>query len=72
MYLEEDEVSVIVQINGKVRDILLIQKDIISNKEVIEKMAKESKKAQKFLAGKSVKRIVYIPGKVISLLVEDN
>lgn len=68
-YLEEDEVSIIVQINGKVRDVLLIQKDIISNKEVIEKITKESKKVQKFLEGKSVKRIVYIEGKAISLEV---
>ena len=68
-YLEEEQISVVVQINGKVRDVLLIQKDIISNKEAVEKMAIESIKAQKFLTGKSVKKIVYIPGKIISLVV---
>ncbi|MCR4305796.1 MAG: class I tRNA ligase family protein, partial [Candidatus Daviesbacteria bacterium] len=68
-YLEEEEYSIAVQVNGKVRDILLTQKDIISSKEVVEKMALESQKAQKFLAGKSVKKVVYIPGKVISFVV---
>lgn len=68
-YLEEEEVSVVVQINGKVRDVLLIQKDILNHKEVVEKMAKESLKVKKFLEGKSVEKSVYIPGKIISLVV---
>lgn len=68
-YLEEEEISVAVQVNRKVRDILVIGKDIVNNKEVVEKMARESEKVQKFLEGKSVKKIVYIPGKIISLVV---
>jgi leucyl-tRNA synthetase len=71
-FLEEEEFSIAVQINGKVRDVLLTQKDIISNKEVVEKMALESQKVQKFLAGKSVKKIVYIPGKIISFVVSES
>ena len=71
-FLEEDEVSVAVQVNGKVRDILLIQKDMISNKEVVEKMAKESQKAAKFLEGKSVKKVVYVPGKIISFVLSSS
>ncbi len=70
-YLEEEEVSVVVQINGKVRDILLIHKDIVNNKESVEKMAKESFKAKKFLEGKSVEKSVYIQGKIISLVVSN-
>ncbi len=68
-YLEEQEVKVVVQINGKVRDILLIQKDIVSNKDVVEKMAFQSPKAAKFLEGKSVKKVVYISHKIISFVV---
>lgn len=68
-YLVEEEVKVVVQINGKVRDLLLIQKDIINNKEVIEKMVFQSERAKKFIEGKSVKKTVYIPGKIFSLVV---
>ncbi|OGE27586.1 leucine--tRNA ligase [Candidatus Daviesbacteria bacterium RIFCSPHIGHO2_01_FULL_40_11] len=70
-YLEEKEFTVAVQINGKVRDVLLIQKDTIDDREVVEKMAQESEKIQKFLAGKSVKKVVYIPGKIISFVVSN-
>jgi len=68
-YLEKEQVTVVVQINGKVRDVLLIQKDIISNNKVVEKMAAEAPKASKFLKGKSVKKVVYIIGKIISFVV---
>ncbi len=67
--LEEEEIAVAVQVNGKVRDVLLIQKDLLGNREVVEKMAKESQKVQKFLAGKFVKKSVYVPGKIVSLVV---
>ncbi|MBI4039194.1 leucine--tRNA ligase [Candidatus Daviesbacteria bacterium] len=70
-YLQEVEVSLPVQVNGKVKDVLLIQKDILDNKEVIEKMALTAEKVQKFLSGKSVKKVIYIPGKVISLVVSN-
>lgn len=67
-FLEEEEISVAVQINGKVRDVLVIQKDIVNSKEVVEKMAMMSKKVQKFLEGKTVEKIVYIPGRIVSLV----
>jgi len=70
-YLQEEEFAVAVQINGKVRDVLMIQKDIINNKEVVEKTALESKKVQKFLKGVPVKKVVYVPGKVLSLVVSN-
>lgn len=68
-YLKEEQISVIIQINGKVRDILLIHKDILNNKEVVEKKALESVKINKFLNGYSVKRSVYIPGRVLNLVI---
>ncbi|MBI2599980.1 leucine--tRNA ligase, partial [Candidatus Daviesbacteria bacterium] len=68
-YLEEEEVFIVVQVNGKVRDGLLIQKDIVSNKEMIEKIAQASLKVQKFLEGKSVKKTIYVPGKILSFVV---
>ncbi|MBI2018931.1 leucine--tRNA ligase [Candidatus Daviesbacteria bacterium] len=67
-YLEEEETLVVVQVNGKVRDTILIQKDIINNKEIVQNLAIASKKAQKFLAEKSVKKTIYVPGKIISFV----
>lgn len=70
-YLEDQEINLAVQINGKVRATIMIQKDIIDNKEVVEKKAMENEKVQKFLSGKSVKKVVYIPGKIISFVVSN-
>lgn len=67
--LVSDKVEVIVQVNGKVRDIIVIEKDILSDKEVIEKMAIASEKVQKFTQDNPVKKIIYVPGKVINLVV---
>lgn len=70
-YLEEEELSVAIQVNGKVRDILVIGKDIINNKDVVEKMARQSQKVQKFLEGKFVKKTVYVPGKIVSFVISN-
>ncbi len=67
-YLEEDLINVIVQINGKVRDILMIQKDIINSNEVVEKLALSSEKISKFTHKGVVKKIIYIPGKIINFV----
>ncbi len=68
-YIEDVEVTVAIQINGKVRDTIVIQRDMLDDSKGVEKMAIESKKIQKFLIGKSVKKVIYIRGKIISLVV---
>lgn len=68
-YLEKEEVEVAVQVNGKLREILMIQKDILNIQSDVEKMALESPKVQKFLEGKNPKKVIYIPGKILSIVV---
>lgn len=68
-YLEEEEVSVVVQVNGKVRDVILIQKDMEGNREVVEKMALQTDKIKKFLGSQTVKKTVHVPGKIINFVV---
>src|SRR3989344_5709921 len=68
-YLEKSEVTVVVQVNGKVRDTLVIQKDMKDHNEVVEKLALGSKKIQKFLDGKEIKKVIYVKGKVVNLVV---
>jgi leucyl-tRNA synthetase len=66
-YLETESLTIVVQVNGKVRDSLTVKKDL-SQKE-IEEMAMESEKIQKFLDGKTPKKIIYIPGKILSIVI---
>lgn len=68
-YLEDKEVPVVIQVNGKVREILLIQKDILNNKKVIEKLAKGLEKVKRFLNGKNIKKVIYIPGKIMNFVI---
>ena len=46
----------------------MIQKDVAKNSEVVEKQALESQKMQKFIEGKEIKKIVYIPVKIINIV----
>ncbi|HSW97686.1 MAG TPA: class I tRNA ligase family protein, partial [Candidatus Saccharimonadales bacterium] len=79
-YLVEDEVSIIVQVNGKMRDTIRVHRSpqgyfplrgsaqITMQKDVEEK-AKESQKIQKYLEDKEVKKVIYVPGKIINFVI---
>lgn len=66
-YLEEKNVTIVVQVNGKARDILIVSINMVE--EDLVKMAQEGK-AAKFILGKKVKRTLYIPKKVINFVID--
>lgn len=67
-YLVEDVIEIPVQVNGKVRDVIKVQKDM-AEKDVIQ-LAKESAAVQKWLSeGKLVKEI-FVPGKMVNFVVK--
>lgn len=67
-YLQEEEIVVVAQVNGKVRDNLVIGQDTVNSREVVEKKALESAKVQKFLEGKEIKKVIYVPGKILNFV----
>lgn len=62
-----DEVTVVVQINGKVRDKLTIPVDM--DKAEVEKMALAQPKIVEQLAGGTAKKIVVIPNKLVNIVM---
>ncbi len=66
-YLVEEKINIVIQINGRVRETLTVSNDI--EQVEIEKIALSSEKVKKFLEGKEVKKSIYIPGKVLSLVI---
>ncbi|MBI2335103.1 class I tRNA ligase family protein, partial [Candidatus Daviesbacteria bacterium] len=68
-YLQEEEATIVIQINGRVRETRVISKEIESNRAVVEKMVLQSDRIKNLLAGQSVKKTVYIPGKIINFVV---
>ncbi len=67
--LDDDTVTIIVQVNGKVRDTMSVKRQASSVKQDIEQLANQSEKVQKFLEGKTVKNIVFVPGKLINFVI---
>jgi len=65
--IQEKTWQLIIQINGKVRDKIEVQKDI-SEKEAKE-LALSQEKIKKWLENKKPKKIIYIPNRLINLVV---
>lgn len=65
--LEADEVEVIIQVNGKLRGKIMIDKSL--SKEQVEEMAKKNHNVQKFIIGQTIKKIIVIPNKLINIVV---
>jgi leucyl-tRNA synthetase len=68
--LKHDQLNIAVQINGKVRDAIVLEASNISNQEKVEEKVKESGRIKQYVQGKNVKKIIYIEGKVINFVVE--
>ncbi|MEC1717882.1 leucine--tRNA ligase [Schinkia azotoformans] len=64
--LVEDEVEIVVQLNGKVRTKLNIPKD--ATKEVMEEIAMNDEKVKEGIEGKTVRKVVAVPGKLVNIV----
>jgi leucyl-tRNA synthetase len=65
--LVEEEIEIVVQVNGKVRGRLTVAPDV-SEQELIERaLAEERVRAQ--LAGKAVRKTLVVPGRLVNIVV---
>jgi leucyl-tRNA synthetase len=65
--LEQDEVDLVVQVNGKLRGSIRVPKD--ADKEAIQALAMANANVQKFISGQATKKIVVVPGRLINIVV---
>jgi leucyl-tRNA synthetase len=66
----QSEAVIVIQINGKVRGQLIINNsELINNKEEIEDMAKKDEKISKYLEGQTVKKTIFVAGKLINFVI---
>jgi len=65
-FLEDEEVTIVVQVNGKVRDQFIMPK-AVDEKTVLEK-ARTSEKVSKFITGE-IKKTIFVPGKILNIVV---
>ena len=66
--LKVEEVTIAVQINGKLRSQITI--NLNSSEDEIKKIVLEDEKIQKYLENKSITKIIYVPGKIVNILVK--
>jgi len=65
--MKEEKVKLIIQVNGKVRDFIEVDSDISEEKasEVVQKR----EKVMKFIAGKKIKKMIFVKGKLINIVI---
>ncbi|GAB4072714.1 leucine--tRNA ligase [Barrientosiimonas marina] len=64
--LVEDEVEIVIQIMGKVRAKMNVAKDI--SQEELEKQALANERIQEQLEGKTVRKVIVVPGKLVNIV----
>lgn len=65
--LVQNKVEIVVQVNGKVRGKFEADKD--ADQAVIEKTAKELPNIQSFMEGKTIRKVIVIPNKIVNIVV---
>ncbi|RJO60469.1 MAG: leucine--tRNA ligase [Dehalococcoidia bacterium] len=65
---KDEEIPLVVQVNGKVRDKLMVSANI--SEDEAKKLALESPKVQTHTAGKTVAQVIYVPGRLVNVVVK--
>ncbi len=65
--LELDLIELVVQVNGKLRARVSVDAD--ADRDVIEARALADENVQRFIAGKDVRRVIVVPGRLVNIVV---
>ena len=67
-YLILEEINLVVQINGKKREIFKVKKDL--SEEKILEMINSNQKITNYIDGKKIIKKIFVPNKIINLIVK--
>jgi leucyl-tRNA synthetase len=65
--LIEDTLEIPVQVNGKLRDVIKVPAN--ADNATVEAAAKASEKVRQFMAGKTIKKVIVVPKKLVNIVV---
>ena len=65
--LEQDQIQLVIQVNGKLRGKLDVAKD--TDRDTLQSLALADANVQKFTDGKSLRKVIVVPGKLINIVV---
>jgi leucyl-tRNA synthetase len=63
----DEELLVVVQVNGKLRSKIMVPAG--TDEGVLKTLALEDEKVQSFLVGVQVRKVIYVPGKLVNIVV---
>lgn len=65
--IQFEQIHLVLQVNGKVRDRIMVSADITG--EEAKSLALQSDGIQRFLEGKKPKNIIYVPGRLVNIVM---
>jgi len=65
--VKEETIILIIQINGKARDKIEVEADI--SEEKAKELVLSREKIKKWIEGKEIKKLIFVPGKLINIVV---
>ncbi len=65
--LVESTVQMVVQVNGKVRSHIKVARDLAKDK--VEEAAKGDENVERYLDGKTIRKVIVIPNKIVNIVV---
>ena len=68
-FLAEDEVEMVIQVNGKVRDRMKVS--ILATEEEVKSIALANARIQRLVNGKTVRKIVVVPKKLVNVVANE-
>ena len=67
--IQNDDVKIVIQVNGKKRSILKVKKDI-QEKDLIE-LIKKDQTSRKYLDKKDIKKVIFVKNRLMNILLND-
>jgi leucyl-tRNA synthetase len=64
--LVDDEVEIVIQVNGKVKTKLLVPTD--ASKEALEGIAMDDERVKEQIEGKTIRKVITVPGKLVNIV----
>ncbi|MFA5777189.1 MAG: class I tRNA ligase family protein [Parcubacteria group bacterium] len=65
--IKDEEIELVIQINGKLRDRIKVPADISEGE--VKKLAMESEKIKNFIGNKEIKKVIFVKGKLINIVI---
>ncbi len=67
--LESEDVTIVVQVNGKVRANITVSASDKDNQTLIEAQALQHERVIRFTNGQNPKKVIFIPGKILNIII---